>query len=211
MKTLMKTLVAASTLAIAPVVLPTAAQAQVAYSDPQAVMFQSQAWKTASTQIQTTYKAQIDALDSRSKVLQAELNAMIVRFQADQKTNPNNPALQTQAKAIQDKQNAAQQELGRLGEPVERARAYVLEQIDTKLDAAFTAAMTKKRIALVVSRAAVLKNSPGTDLTPDIVTELNAMLPAVGITPPAGWQPGGQQGPGAPTAPTPPRPAPQGR
>jgi Skp family chaperone for outer membrane proteins len=211
MKTLTKTLLAASALALSPAVLSTSASAQVAFSDPQAVLAQSQAWKTAQGQIQTTYKAQIDAFESRSKVLQAELNAMAVRFEADQKANPNNPALQTQAKAFQDKQASAQQELGRLSEGFEKARAYALEQIDAKLDQAFTQAMAKKRITLVVSRQAVLKPTPGTDLTPDIVAELNTLVTAVGVVPPAGWQPGGQQRPGAAPAAQPARPAPQGR
>jgi Skp family chaperone for outer membrane proteins len=212
MKTFSKTLLAASALALSPLALSAPASAQVAYSDPQAVLAQSQAWKTAQSQIQTTYKAQIDAFESRSKVLQAELNAMAVRFEADQKANPNNPSLPGQAKAIQDKQAAAQQELGRLSDGFERARAYALEQIDTKLDQAFTQAMTKKRIQLVIQRQAVLKPAPGTDLTPDILAELNALIPAVGIVPPAGWQPGGQQQrPAVPGAQTPPKPSAPGR
>lgn len=212
MKTLTKSLLAASALVLSPLALSAPASAQVAYSDPQAVLAQSQAWKTAQTQIQTTYKAQIDAFELRSKVLQAELNAIAVRFEADQKANPNNPALQSQAKAFQDRQAAAQTELGRLSEGFEKARAYALEQINSRLDQAFTQAMTKKRIQLVVQRQAVLKPAPGTDLTPDIVAELNTLVPSVGIVPPAGWQPGGQQQrPGAPSATPPARPTTQGR
>ena len=203
MKLLTKTLLAVSAIAMTPAI----ANAQVAYSDVDAVIGSSSAWKTASAQMRVTYKPQFDALESRSKVLEAELNAMVVRVQADAKTNPNNPTIATQAKAIQEKQAAAQQEIERLKAPISRVEAYVLEQIDPKLDGAFTQAMAKKKVTLLVQRQAVLKNTPGTDLTADIVAELNAAVPSVSITPPAGWQPG-QKGAAAAASST---PQPQGR
>ncbi len=206
MKTMTKFIVAASALALAPAA-PVMAQT-VAYTDVQQVLGTSAAAKLADEQMRVTYKATYDQVESRSRVLQAELNAMIVKFQADQKTNPNNPTLQTQAKAIQDKQRAAQEELGRLSDPIERVNAYVLEQIDSKLDAAVTAAMAKKKVALLLQRGAVIKNTPGTDLTQDIVNELNVLVPNVSITPPANWQ-AGQNRPGAQAAPA--APQPQGR
>ncbi len=206
MKTLTKMFVAASALALAPVA-PAAAQT-VAYTDVQQVLGMSQAAKTADQQMRVTYKATYDQIESRSRVLQAELNAMIVKYQADQKTNPNNPTLATQGKAIQDKQRAAQEEMGKLSDPLERVNAYVLEQIDSKLDAAVTAAMGKKKVALLLQRGAVIKNTPGTDLTQDIVTELNVLVPSVSITPPADWQPG-QNRAGQQAAPT--QQQPQGR
>jgi Skp family chaperone for outer membrane proteins len=206
MKTMTKFIVAASALALAPAV-PAMAQT-VAYTDVQQVLGTSAAAKLANEQMRVTYKATYDQVESRSRVLQAELNAMIVKFQADQKANPNNPALQAQAKAIQDKQRAAQEELGRLSDPIERVNAYVLEQIDSKLDAAVTAAMAKKKVALLLQRGAVIKNTPGTDLTQDIVNELNVLVPNVSITPPANWQ-AGQNRPGAQAAPA--AQQPQGR
>jgi Skp family chaperone for outer membrane proteins len=205
MKTLTKMFVAASALALAPIT-PASAQS-VAYTDVQQVLSMSQAAKTADQQMRVTYKATYDQIESRSRVLQAELNAMIVKYQADQKTNANNPTLATQGKAIQDKQRAAQEELGKLSDPLERVNAYVLEQIDSKLDAAVTAAMGKKKVALLLQRGAVIKNTPGTDLTQDIVTELNVLVPNVSITPPADWQPGQQNR--APAAPA--QQQPQGR
>ena len=195
MKMLNKMLFAASALALAPIA-PAAAQS-VAYTDVQQVLGMSQAARTADQQMRITYKAAYEQIESRSRVLQAELNAMIVKFQADQKANPNNPALQTQAKAIQDKQRAAQEELGKLSDPIERVNAYVLEQIDAKLDAAVSSAMAKKKVALLLQKGAVVKNTPGTDLTQDIIAELNLLVPSVSINPPADWQPGQPQQRGA--------------
>jgi Skp family chaperone for outer membrane proteins len=213
MKMINKMLLAASALALAPVA-PAAAQS-VAYTDVQQVIAQSQAARTADQQMRVSYKGTYDQIESRSRVLQAELNALVVKFQADQKTNPNNPTLQAQARAIQEKQRAAQEELGKLSDPIERVNAYVIEQIEPKLDAAVTAAMAKKNVSLLVQRNIVIKNTPGTDLTPDILAELNAMVPSVSITPPADWQPGQQQAPRPAAAPAaaaaPAKPQPQGR
>ncbi|MFM7027229.1 MAG: OmpH family outer membrane protein [Chakrabartia sp.] len=210
MKMLTKFAFAASALALAPLA-PATAQS-VAYTDVQQVIGMSQAARTADQQMRVTYKATYEQIETRSRVLQAELNAMIVKFQADQKANANNPSLPTQAKAIQEKQRAAQEELSKLSDPIERVNAYVLEQIDGKLDAAVTAAMGKKKVALLIQKGAVIKNTPGTDLTPDILTELNALVPSVSITPPANWQPGQQQRGAAPAAaPAAPAQQPQGR
>ncbi len=68
--------------------------------------------------------------------------------------------------------------------------------------------MAKKKVALLLQRGAVIKNTPGTDLTQDIVNELNVLVPNVSITPPANWQ-AGQNRPGAQAAPA--APQPQGR
>ncbi len=198
MKMISKLLLAASALALSPAV-PAAAQT-VAYTDVQQVLGMSQAARTADQQMRVTYKDAYEQIESRSRVLQAELNAMIVKYQADQKANPNNPTLQAQGKAIQDKQRSAQDELGKLSDPIERVNAYVLEQIDAKLDAAVTAAMTKKKVALLLQKGAVVKNTPGTDLTQDIIAELNVLVPSVSINPPADWQPGQQQRAAAPAA-----------
>ncbi len=206
MKLLTKSLLAVSALALVPVLASAQAQAQeVAYSDVEAVISLSAAAKKAFADMRVTYKAQYDALETRNAVLKAELNTLVVKYQADAKINANNPTLANQAKAIQDKQAAAEQEVNRLQQPIARVEQFVLEQIDTKLDGAVSAAMTKKKVALLISRQAVIKNTPGTDLTQDIVNELNVMLPGVSIVPPANWQPG-QNKPGAAPAPSTPQP-----
>jgi Skp family chaperone for outer membrane proteins len=213
MKTLTKIALAAVALSASPLALSVNAQAQVATAaDPRQILMASNAMKAARTQIQTTYKAQIDAAESRAKILQADLNALLARYEADAKANPNNPALQAQGKTIQDKEAAAQQEIARLSEGFSRAEAYALEQADTKLDTAFTNAMNKKRIQVVIPRGYVMKVLPAADITQDILAELNTLVPTVSINVPAGWQPGQRSAAGAaPAAPRPATPQPQGR
>ena len=75
-----------------------------------------------------------------------------------------------------------------------------------KLEAAVNSAMTKKRINILLQPQAAIKALPAADITNDVMAELNATVPNVSITPPAGWQPGQAGGAAAPN-----QPQPQGR
>ena len=217
----MKTLTKALLLAAAPLAtaaaLPSLAHAQAAtevgVANLEEAVGKSNAWILAANQIRTTYKAQIDAVEARSKVLSAELQPLITAFQAAQRApNPNQASLQQQATAIQAKQQAAQRELAAMSINFDRATAYSQEQIAAKLDTALKAAMVAKKIGIVLQPQAAISYQPARDITPDIVAQLNATVPTVNITPPANWQPGGQQGAAAPAAPaTAPKPAATGR
>lgn len=217
MKTMIKTLAAGLALSTAFVAVPAAAQvSSIGVANIDAAVQRSTAWTTAMTQMQTTYKSTIDQLNTRQAALRNELQPLATKLQNDAKApNPNQQSLQTQYAALQQKENAGQQELARIGQPVARARAYVEEQIVGKLDDALRAAMTKKNVSLVVRPDAALSYQPAADITADVTTELNRLVPSVSITPPANWQPGGQQG-AAPAAPAAQAPAqqkqqPQGR
>ena len=81
---------------------------------------------------------------------------------------------------------------------------------------AIKAAMVAKKVNLVLNPQATISYQPSVDITDAVVAELNRTVPLVGITPPAGWQPGGQgaaPAPAAPVAPKPttPTPTPPGR
>ena len=127
----MKKILTASALAIAALSVspmlaaPAAAQARaVAVADVRAAAAKSNAFTVASQQIQTTYKAQIDQQETRGQTLQAEMNVLIAKYNEEAKKTPQNQAaLQAAAKAVQDKRQAAQAELGKIGAPVELALA----------------------------------------------------------------------------------------
>ncbi len=177
----------------------------------------SNAWVLAANQIKITYKAQIDAFEARSKALNADIQPLILAFQAAQRApTPNQASLQAQATAIQAKQQAAQKELGGMYQNIGRAESYAQEQIASKLDQALKAAMVAKRVGIVLQPQATISYQPSRDITNDIVAQLNALVPSVGITPPANWQPGGQGGqpsaaPAAAPAPVAPKPTGTGR
>jgi len=186
------------------VALVAPAQAQVAgiaVADPQAAIGNSAAWAAARGQIATTYKTQIDQAEARRTAIANELRPLYAAFEtARAAPNANEAALRTQATTIQNRQTAGEQELARITAPASRAQTYALEQIQRQLGAAVTAATTRKNVQILLTPNAVLFAQPTTDITADVTTELNRLVPSVGITPPAGWQPGQQQAAGAPAA-----------
>ena len=197
MKTLLKSAVAAS-LALGTVVAqPVLAQDTgtivpgLAIANLDAVIANSNAYKTAETQRQTTYKAQIDQATARGNALNAQLKPLADKFNADrQAASPNRASLEQQAATIQQLQESGQQELQRMMQPVALSRAYTEEQIDAKIDQAVKNAMSKKKISLLLSPQSVLAVSANAyNLNQDILNELNTLVPSVQIVPPAGWVP----------------------
>jgi Skp family chaperone for outer membrane proteins len=218
MKTIFKAaLLATAPFAVAALALPTVAAAQttgsIAVASLDEAVQKSNAFVLAVNQIKITYKPQLDAFDARSKALNAEMQPMVTAFQTAQRApNPNQAALQTQYTTLQTRQQAAQKELQGLYAPIGRAQAYAEEQIVAKLDGVLKSTMTAKKVSLVLQPQATISYQPTVDITPDIIAGLNTAVASVSITPPAGWQPGGQgQAGAAPAAATPAKPAPTGR
>jgi Skp family chaperone for outer membrane proteins len=197
MKTLLKSAVAASLVLGTVVAQPVLAQDTgtivpgLAIANLDAVIANSNAYKTAETQRQTTYKAQIDQATARGNALNAQLKPLADKFNADrQAANPNRASLEQQAATIQQLQESGQQELQRMMQPVALSRAYTEEQIDAKIDQAVKNAMSKKKISLLLSPQSVLAVSANAyNLNQDILNELNTLVPSVQIVPPAGWVP----------------------
>ncbi len=206
MKTFKMMMLAAAAAVPGTVAFVAPASAQVAVADPNAAVAQSNAWKAAAAQIQTTYKTQIDAAEARRRAIAAELQPLYQKFEADQRANVAEATLRTQANAIQTKETAGNQEISRLTGPAQRAQAYVIEQIQVQLPAAVQAAVTRKNIQVLLRPDAVAFAQPTANITPDVTTELNRLVPSVNAAPPANWQPG-QQGGAAPAAGTAPAPA----
>jgi Skp family chaperone for outer membrane proteins len=179
---------------------PAAAAGQtVAVVNLDQALGQSAAFKGAATQIQAAYKTQIAAAQARQTALQSELNPLRAELEAMQR-NPatTKAALDAKVAVFQGKVQAGQAELQRLSVPFARPTEYVKEQINEKLETALKNAMTAKGVNLVVSPEAVMAMQGSADLTPDVVSQLNALVPSVSITPPANWQPGQGQANAAP-------------
>ena len=210
---LFKTTIAAAALA-APALIAGHAQAQVngiAVADPEAAVANSKAWAAARSQIQTTYKTQIDQANARRTAVEGELRPLVEAYRkAAAAPGASEASLRPQATTIQTKQQAAEQEIGRLTQPAQRAQAYAVEQISAKLNDAVQAAVRAKNVSLVLRPNAAIFAQPAADITPAITAELDRTVPSVSITPPANWQPGqgGQQAAAAPAAQ---RQQPQGR
>ncbi|MBT0668065.1 OmpH family outer membrane protein [Novosphingobium profundi] len=199
MKTLFKSAALASTLALATVVAPAAVSAQTSgtivpglgVADLEGIVMSSNANKTAREQRATTYKAQIDQANARRTAIQAQLDPLIQKYQADSRAaKPNEAALQQQAAQIQQIQQQGQQELQQILAPVSLSEAYVNEQIEDKLNDAVKTAMTKKKVTILLNPQAIQAISDGAySLNQDILNELNTAIPSAQIVPPQGWEP----------------------
>lgn len=192
-KILVASALAIATLSVSPMIAaPAFAQAKgVAVADVRVAAARSNAFTVASQQIETTYKAQIDQQTTRAQTLQAEVNVLVAKYSEESKKTPQNQAaLQAAAKAVQDKRQAAQNELSQIGAPVDLAIAYVEDQISVRMNEAIKAAMTAKKVDLLVNPEAVIARENNVDITEAVVAELNRILPNVSIQVPAGYQPG---------------------
>ncbi|MBY8827908.1 OmpH family outer membrane protein [Hephaestia mangrovi] len=197
---------------------PASAQS-VAVLDPDAAIANSNAWKTAAQTIQTTYKAQIAQVQARQTALANEIKTSAApldtnkdgqisqaELQAAQTSNPN------AVKALQAKEQSAQQELQRMSLPFNRAKAYAIEQISGHEDDAVSNVVKQRKIAVLLRPEATFVADPSADVTSAVTAELDRLITApVSVTPPANWQPGQQQQQAAPAAPAANPSAPAGR
>lgn len=195
----MKKILVASALAVAglsaPVLFaaPAAAQSRtgIAVADLEGAIRGSSAMATAGQQIQTTYKAQIDRYNSRATTLQAELDVVTAKMREEAgKPAPNQTTLQALNKERQDKSQAAQRELAQIEGPYALAANYAQEQIQLRLNDAVKAAMTAKKVDLLLNPEAVLARENNSDITGAVIAEINRIVPSVSIAVPQGYQPG---------------------
>lgn len=197
MKTLLKSVAAAGLMLAAAQPALVHAQASgplvpgLAIADLDGVVANSNAYRTAQQQRPVTYKPQLDQAEARRKAITAQLQPLVDKFNRDrQAPGANSAALQQQAQQIQQIQQSGEQELRTILQPVGYSEAYVQEQIAEKLDAAVKAAMAKKKVSLLLSPQAVTAfNNNAYNISQDIVTELNALIPSATLQPPAGWEP----------------------
>lgn len=164
----------------------------IAVANLQAAIANTDAFRVAQQQRPVTYKPQIDQAQARGNALEAQIKPMIDRFNAARQgtmTPALQTQLQTQARAIQELQEKGKQEIQQILLPAALSEAFVNEQIEDKLDQAVQNAMTKNRVSLLLQPGAVIARANAYDLTDEIVTELNALLPTAQLVPPQGWEP----------------------
>ena len=94
-------------------------------------------------------------------------------------------ALQARATAFQKKQSDAQAQLAARQQTFERNRAYVLQQINTKLQPAVASVFARRGASVMLDASQVIQSAPGLDVTADVIAALNAGLPSISTTAPA--------------------------
>lgn len=183
-------------LALTLIAAPVAVQAQalspavIVVVDLDRVVNESAAGKQASTELQ----GRIQALQTRANTLQSQLQAEINAIQQGQANNTlTGPQLEARAKAFEERQQAAQQELGRTENDIQRARAFVLQQINDAAQPVITQIMRERGAQIALAQGATLQHSQGLDITADVIARVNQSLPRVSTTPPPPQQQQQQQ------------------
>ncbi|MGR6327900.1 OmpH family outer membrane protein [Sphingomonas sp. XXL09] len=195
MKTITKTsLVAAAGMAAALVAGGAVAQtAGIATVQPDAAILSAKAFDAANQQIATTYKTQLDQAASQQTALNTQLRTLLDTNKDGQVSQAELQAAQAPNSAIGNQIRAAQQkaepQIESLQRPATLAQAYAIEQISQKYDAALRAVVNAKKISIVLTPNAIQYAPPATDVTRDVIAEIDRSTPTVTITPPANWQP----------------------
>lgn len=193
-KTLATALVVSAALA-SPAVAQRLNPAVVAVVDTDRVLRECTACRAAQTQLQT----QVQQLQQRQQQLAAPLQTegqqLQQQVQALQGKAPD-AGLQQRIQALQTRQNAANEELGRGEQNLRSIQAHVLQQINAKLGPIVNGMLASRGATVVVDRGSVLAAVPTIDVTNDVLAQLNQQLPSVSVTPlPAQAQQPAQQQP----------------
>jgi Skp family chaperone for outer membrane proteins len=182
-------LLSLSALALsAAVAAPAAAQVNgVGVTDPAIAIASSQALGAAYQQIGTTYAAQRTQLDQ----LQQQRETLVRQFDTNndgQMSEAEQQAAQANTTAVQQLQTL-DQTINQTQGPIQLARVYVVEQIAMQYGTAVQQVVTANNISMILSPASVVYAADAVDVTDEIVTQLNTLVPTVSTSVPAGWQP----------------------
>lgn len=183
-----KILIAA--LAASTALLPAAAAAQalaapvVAIVDIQRAQTQCNACKVALTQLESQLAGLRTLQTSLEAPLRTEANAIQAAGQALGGRAPD-AALQARVAAFQKKQADAQTQLATREATFQRNRAYVLQQINTRLEPAVASVFTRRGASVMLDASQVIRSAPGLDVTADVIAALNASLTTIATTAPA--------------------------
>ena len=167
-----------------PVLAQKVPAASVAVVDLGRVSNECNACKTAGA----TLQGQVSALRTRQQTLstpiQTEGQAIQTAINALGAKQPD-AALTARIRALQAKQENANQELGRQQQQIQRNQAYIQQQIDTKLGPIIDRVMQSRGANIVVEAGSALRVGAGLDVTADVLAGLNAALTSISTTAPA--------------------------
>ena len=82
-----------------------------------------------------------------------------------------------------------EREIAQLQQPIVTAQAFAVESIADRYAAAQQQVVTQKKINMILAPDAFIWAPDAVDITKAVTAALDLSVPAVGITPPANWQP----------------------
>jgi len=168
--------------------LPAQAQVQgnIATVDISRTIIGTTAFQTAYEQVNTTYASQNELRRTKAQ----ERQTMLAKFDKNgdkQVDDAEQAAMQKSADFA--KLQTLEQEIQALNTQIDGARVYAVEQIIMQYSSALQDVTAKDQIKLVIDPSTLLFAAPEADITQKVTAALNARVPAVGVVPPAGWQP----------------------
>lgn len=175
-------------LAATAIAAPTAAQAQrapaavVVVVDSQRVYSECTACRAAVTQLQGLAQQLQSRQQALAGPIQTEAQAIQTAVNALQGRQPDK-ALQDRIVALQNRQEQANQELGRLQQNAQSTQLNVRRQIDARLGPIINQVMTQRGANLALDVEATLARSNALDVTDAVLAALNQQLPSVSVTP----------------------------
>jgi len=188
MTKLTKLLAPASLALTALIAMPAQAQVEgrIATVDIARTVIGTTAFQTSYEQVTQTYAQQNELRRTKAQERQTLLS-----------TFDKNGDKQVDDAELAAKQNTPdftklqtlEQEITALGNQIDGARVYAIEQILVQYGPALQEVTTAQQIKLVLDPGSLLFAVPEADITQQVTTALNAKVPSVGVVPPAGWQP----------------------
>jgi Skp family chaperone for outer membrane proteins len=187
-KSVVGALLAASAMAV---VVP-AAQAQVAgigTADEVSVIMSSNAFKTGFQQINTTFGANLNLIDTRSQEIQTLQQQLATKFDAnkDQQLSPEEQQkMQVSNDPIIAQIKAKEEEMQTLELPIRAAQIFVIDTLDKNYQQAIKDVAATKKVNIVLSPDAVLwvASPDALNLNQALTTRVDQLTPTVNTTPP---------------------------
>lgn len=186
-KLLFAAVLAAPALAVA---APAQAQAVggIATVDPTVAIVSTSAFTNASKQIDDSFKDNIAKINAKRPERQKVL--MQLDKNGDKNVDDDELAAAESSKNPALAQlNQIDNDTNQLSVPIVRAQAFVVDMILQQYGKARDSVIASKKIGAILRPDAFYYASPTTDITKDITTALNGLIPSTPITPPSGWNP----------------------
>lgn len=162
--------------------------AGVATIDTTDAIMQSKAFGQAYQQISTTFASNAQMIQTKRK----EINDINAQLDTNKDKNLTQEELDAAIKAknpLLTQLEAKEREVAQLQQPIVTAQAFAVESIADRYAAAQQQVVTQKKINMILAPDAFIWAPDAIDITKAVATALDASVPAVGITPPANWQP----------------------
>ncbi|MFM2410011.1 MAG: hypothetical protein RL481_839 [Pseudomonadota bacterium] len=187
-----KSVVGALLAASAMAVVAPAAQAQVAgigTADEVSVIMSSNAFKTGFQQINTTFGANLNLIDTRSQEIQTLQQQLATKFDAnkDQQLSPEEQQkMQVSNDPIIAQIKAKEEEMQTLELPIRAAQIFVIDTLDKNYQQAIKDVAATKKVNIVLSPDAVLwvASPDALNLNQALTTRVDQLTPTVNTTPP---------------------------